>query len=309
MHPDSSSQSGACRNPRPNNRSGARIAGHFLACFFLLPLALEGQPAVPARLTDATPFILGEKRLLSSSILGEDRTIHVYLPDEYGLVDTTTHPVVYLLDGGQDEDFIHVVGLYQFFTFPWIEQVPSSIVVGIANTDRRHDFTFPSTVEEDRNRNPTSGGSGRFIQFLQEELIPAIEKTYRTRPGRTLIGQSLGGLLGAEILLEKPALFDRYILVSPSLWWSDRALMKRVSAGIPAHAGDTVSVYIGVGQEGATPGQSGHTMEDEAAAFARQLDALKDPELKVHFDFLPDEDHATAAHLAIYRALRFLHPR
>lgn len=76
------------------------------------------------------PFALGVIDSLASKVLGETRTLNIYLPEGYQANDTTKYPVVYLLDGSADEDFIHVVGLYQFNNFSWINRVPKSIVVG-----------------------------------------------------------------------------------------------------------------------------------------------------------------------------------
>src|ERR1700709_1382563 len=92
------------------------------------------------------PFILGVIDEIQSKELAEKRILNIYLPEGYNPNDTTKYPVIYLLDGSADEDFIHVVGLVQFNSFPWINRVPPSIVVGIANVNRKRDFTFPSTV-------------------------------------------------------------------------------------------------------------------------------------------------------------------
>src|SRR4051812_37329257 len=70
------------------------------------------------------PFVLGQVEEISSFVLSEKRTLNIYLPEGYNPKDSLKYPVVYLLDGSADEDFIHIVGLYQFYTFPWINRVP-----------------------------------------------------------------------------------------------------------------------------------------------------------------------------------------
>jgi predicted alpha/beta superfamily hydrolase len=229
--------------------------------------------------------------------------LNVYLPAGYDPSDTVTYPVVYLLDGGSDEDFIHVTGLYQFHAFPWVDHVPSSIVVGIANTDRRRDFTFPSSLEDERTRFPTSGGSAAFIRFVADELQPLIDRTYKTRGMRTLIGQSMAGLLATELLLTRPDRFSHYILVSPSLWWDDGSLLHRPVTP----AAHPVRVHIAVGKEGLSPSASPHVMEVDANLLAEKLRDAGVANLTVTFDYLPEENHATAAHPAIDRALRVLY--
>jgi predicted alpha/beta superfamily hydrolase len=147
--------------------------------------ALSQTPATAPG--NSKPFVLGVTETLRSGVLREERTLNIYLPEGYNANDTAKYAVIYLLDGAADEDFIHVVGAVQFLTFPWIERIPPSIVVGIANTDRRRDFTYPTSVEAERKQNPTTGGSAAFIRFLAEELQPYIEKKYRVTTSRTLV--------------------------------------------------------------------------------------------------------------------------
>jgi predicted alpha/beta superfamily hydrolase len=136
-----------------------------------------------AKVPQTKPFVLGEVDEIDSKVLLEKRTLNIYLPDGYNPKDTVAYPVVYLLDGSADEDFIHITGLYQFNSFEWINRVPKSIIVGIATVDRRRDFTFPTTIQEDLKKYPTTGHSDKFIAFLETELQPYIEKsTTPTRP-------------------------------------------------------------------------------------------------------------------------------
>ncbi|TCJ19044.1 alpha/beta hydrolase [Flaviaesturariibacter flavus] len=252
------------------------------------------------------PFVLGVTRTIRSTVLSENRTLNIYLPEGYNASDTITYPVVYLLDGSADEDFIHVAGLYQYYSFPWIQRVPKSIVVGIATVDRRRDFTYPTSIEKDRERYPTSGQSARFIAFIEKELQPYIASQYRISASRTLIGQSLGGLLATEILFSKPGLFDRYIIVSPSLWWDNGSLLQRQPALLQPGFRQPLSVYIGVGKEGLTPGDQPRVMEVDVNLLAEKIAKTKSPAVQVFFDYLPAEDHATILHPALINALRLL---
>lgn len=255
------------------------------------------------------PFALGVIDSLASKVLGETRTLNIYLPEGYQANDTTKYPVVYLLDGSADEDFIHVVGLYQFNNFSWINRVPKSIVVGIANVDRSRDFTYPTTVVADKNRNKISGHSEAFINFIQQELQPFIQARYKGKSNNnTIIGQSLGGLLATEILLKRPTLFQQYIIISPSIWWDNASLLQLASPILEANFTQHTTVYIGVGKEGLAPTAVPHVMEVEANLLVEKLKASKSPQLTVHFDYLPQEDHATITHQAVFNALRLLHP-
>lgn len=234
---------------------------------------------------------IGEKVELQSTILNEKRILNIYLPNGYSRGSSKTYPVIYLLDGSIDEDFIHISGLVQFGSFSWINMLPESIVVGISNVDRKRDFTFPTTNAKDKKDFPTTGESENFIDFLEKELQPFMENEYNVNAGKTLIGQSLGGLLATEILFKKPDLFDNYIIVSPSLWWDDESLLKYT----PGSYFSEKSIFIAVGKEG-------EIMERTARALYDKLDSIKKDNTKLYFEFLEEQDHGDALHLAVYSA-------
>jgi predicted alpha/beta superfamily hydrolase len=266
------------------------------------------QKNKPAQTDNTKPFILGVIDEIQSTVLVEKRILNIYLPEGYNKNDTTSYAVTYLLDGSADEDFIHVVGLYQFNSFEWINQVPKSIVVGIATVDRRRDFTYPTTIERDKKAYPTTGHSDKFIAFIEKELQPFIEKKYRTNSSKTIIGQSLGGLLATEILLKNPTLFNKYIIVSPSLWWDNGSLLNRTSTILSDSFSHKTDVYIGVGKEGLTPTEVPRVMEVDANLLTEKIKKTKSKTVNVYFDYLPQEDHATILHSAVFNALRMLYP-
>ena len=261
-----------------------------------------------AQSSTAKPFVLGVIDEIQSELLAEKRVLNIYLPEGYSKNDTLKYPVIYLLDGSADEDFIHVVGLVQFNTFPWINRIPKSIVVGIANIDRRRDFTYPTTLEEDKKRYKTAGKSEKFIAFLEKELQPYIERNYKTSNSKTIIGQSLGGLLATEILLKKPTLFNKYIIISPSLWWDNLSLLKQSSLLLEESFKQKTDVYIGVGKEGLAPSDIPHVMEVDAHLLVERIQSTKSKNVTLYFDYLPQEDHATVTHQAIFNAFRLLYP-
>jgi predicted alpha/beta superfamily hydrolase len=179
-------------------------------------------------------------------------------------------------------------------------------VVGIATVDRRRDFTFPTTIEADKKRYPTTGRSTKFISFLEKELQPFIDRKYKTNASRTIIGQSLGGLLLTEILFTRPSLFNSYIIVSPSLWWDNGSLLSKNLVGSVDTFNQQTNVYIAVGKEGLTPTLAPRVMEVDANLLAEKLRALNNRKIRVWFDYLPDENHGTILHQAVANAFRVL---
>lgn len=239
-------------------------------------------------------YVLGDIQQLYSEQLHETRTINIYLPQGYAADDSTKYSVVYLLDGSADEDFVHVAGLVQFCNYPWVNMLPPAIVVGIANVDRRRDFTFPTSIEQDKTDFPTTGGSEKFIAFIEKELQPFIENTYKVHSEKILIGQSFGALLATEVLLKKPALFSTYIIISPSLWWDNESLLNLPLQISPSQ---NISVFVGVGNEG-------RIMEADAKKLYKKIKSSGKAE--VHFKKFKDEDHASILHIALYDAFKIL---
>jgi predicted alpha/beta superfamily hydrolase len=241
---------------------------------------------------------IGVIHKLHSAELGEDRILNVYLPRDYD-ANQASYPVIYLLDGSENEDLLHITGVVQFLAM--IEKMPASIIIGIANVDRRRDFTFPTTIAQDKKDYPTTGSSAKFIRFVEKELQPYVQQNFRVNASRTIIGQSLGGLIAAEILIQKPALFNNYVIVSPSLWWDNESLLQQIPSLIPKKP--TAKICIAVGSEG-------KQMEGDAKKLSELLgDKQQFPSLKVTFLPLPEENHLTILHNSVYKALENLNQK
>ena len=263
-----------------------------LTCLLFLTLTgLQAQPAVigPVR---TEPFVLGITDIIRSTVMNEERTLNIYLPPGYNEQDSVRYPVIYLLDGSVDEDFIHMAGLVYFLGFPWLNLCPPSIVVGIANVDRKRDYTFPTTVEKDKKDFPTTGGSAAFIRYLGEEVIPYIRSRYKTNNTSTLIGQSFGGLLATEVLFTHPDWFSKYLIVSPSLWWDNQSLLnRRVTLATQP------DIRIAVGKEG-------RVMERDAKALYRKLRPFYADKRRLRFHFFKKENHGSILLHAAYEGLQ-----
>jgi len=279
----------------------------FLFILTISSTLLFAQPSQPKYTPTSKPFILGVIDEIQSSQLAEKRILNIYLPEGYNKNDTTKYPVIYLLDGSANEDFIHIAGLVQFNNFEWVNQVPKSIVVGIASVNRERDFTFSTNAEDQKLKFNTSGHSDRFISFIEKELQSFIETNYKGNKNNTLIGQSLGGLLATEILLKKPNLFNQYIIISPSLWWNNGSLLNEQSPILSEGFKQATKIYIGVGKEGLTPTKIPRVMEVDANLLAEKISNTKSKQVKVFFDYLPLENHATIMHQAVSNAFKLLH--
>ncbi|MCT2408128.1 alpha/beta hydrolase-fold protein [Chryseobacterium antibioticum] len=264
-----------------------------IACSMLFAF----QFMVLAQSEKVKPLTIGEVRTLKSKILNEDRTLNIYLPQ--GFDKTKSYPVIYLLDGSMNEDFIHVSGLVQFFNQMYA--MPETIVVGIANIDRKRDFTFHTDLKDLQKDYPTTGHSDKFINFLEKELKPYIENQFKTTD-TYVFGQSLGGLLATEILLKKPEMFNNYFIISPSLWWDDESLLKQANKLLSTIPDTKKFVYVSVGK-----GEHPVMVKDAEDLY----DTLKKSNKKnwtVEYKMMEGDNHATILHRSLYEGLVKLFP-
>lgn len=251
--------------------------------------------AVAQGIEGTKPFEMGVTDHIVSETPGQSRDLNIYLPKGY--TPKKEWPVIYLLDGGRNEDFIHISGIVQFFT-DIVDTIPQAIVVGICNVDRKHDFTFaPGSTPEFQKMIPNAGGSRDFISFLGKELQPYIRKKYNGTGSQTLIGQSAGGLLATEVLLTRTSLFDNYLIVSPSLWWNNEALLKMKPEALK-DAKDK-HVFIAVGNEGDQMVKGGKMLLD-------LVKSVNPAGIVVDYLSMPGETHLTILHNAAYKGLLLL---
>lgn len=274
------------------------IALHRLLLALGLILAI-GQPAVALAQTHpaTTPIVIGQSYALPSAIMGTPREINVWLPPGYD-GGTARYPVLYVLDGGQDQDFHHISGLAQLGTM--VGTTRDVIVVGIASVDRRNELALLTDIPELIARFPTLGHSDRFRRFVAEEVTPFIDGHFRTSGETALMGESLAGLFVVETFLKSPDLFDAYVAVSPSLWW-DRGVLTRQSGTLVAgHPAGSRTLILTLGDEGAE-------MDGLMGELVASLGQHGRPDLNWTFQPRPAETHATIYHGAALDAFRSLY--
>jgi predicted alpha/beta superfamily hydrolase len=252
---------------------------------------------VLAQKGNVKPLTIGEIRTIKSKILKEDRILNIYLPQNFD--KTKSYPIIYLLDGSMNEDFIHVTGLVQFFNQMY--SMPETIVVGIANIDRKRDFTFHTDLKDLQKDYPTTGHSDKFINFLEKELKPYIESQFKTTD-TYIFGQSLGGLLATEILLKKPEMFNNYFIISPSLWWDDESLLKQAPHLLTKIPDTKKFVYVSVGK-GEHP-----VMIKDAESLDDILKKSNKKNWLVEYKMMETDNHATILHRSLYEGLVKLFP-
>lgn len=234
------------------------------------------------------PIPVHETFTIDSKYVNEKRVITVWFPDEYKN-STDSLPVLYMLDGGIKEDFPHIANTLSELIKA--KKIKPFILVGIENIQRRRDLTPPTSVAKDKEIAPVVGGSAAFRQFIQAELIPEIQKKYRTTAKKGIIGESLAGLFVTETFLIAPDMFDFYIAFDPSLWWNNQQLLKDAPHHLKSFPETAKSFWFA--------GSSAKDIFENTSALSKVLASSTLPNLKWHYTPEKKEKHHT-----IFRATK-----
>lgn len=267
--------------------------------FYLGILSLIGSVPGLAQ-SEPTDVTIGKRFIIKSAVLGEDRAIRIYTTRLYenDRDSFPTVPVLYLLDGGIHD--LHAVGLVEFLSYA-ARSIPPLIVVAIEQKDRFREFS-PTRSLIDLNGKPsvrmeTTGDAPIFFEFLRQEVIPFVESRYRTAPFRILAGHSFGGLFTTYVLFEHPEAFQACVASCPSVWFDDRAILKR--PGPIGRAGQFLFFSV------STEAEAGQRAIRELDTVLRERAT---PGLVWEFRSYAAETHDSAYHPVLSDALRFLYP-
>jgi len=263
----------------------------------IIPKTLSGQPA--------NTIVTGEKHIIHSEIIGEDKEYWVHLPLNY---DKTTdkYPVLYLTDG--DQHFSLAAGLTDFMGSQFM--IPDFIVVCIFHKDRIHDLTPTHSLTDvtgfksDAAR--TSGGGEKLLQFIEKELIAEIDKQYRTYSYRVLAGHSLGGLFCIYAYLNSSDLFKGFISMDPVLMWDNSVCERTLKALTDQSPNFKNKLYISSAHNAleGKPDKGPHRISQ--LSFTKVLKAKGVSNAK--FELFEDESHLQVPYRSLYRGLLYMFP-
>jgi hypothetical protein len=252
----------------------ARFVFSVFLTMILCGVATRTQSPAPKVTLDNT-----ELRTLKSAKIGRKYDLLVSLPDDYA-TSGKSYPVLYILDGWHFPlmAFLQQNNIYS-------KRMPPVIMVNVSQGSsgdvmalRARDFTPTRTSEE-----PGSGGAAVFLDFLEHEVIPFVDRTYRTVPSdRGLLGHSYGGLFAIYCLEERPALFQRIVAASPAMGWDELLLVKEARTKLRNLPGP-IRLDISTGDDG--------DVTADATALAKALDELKPPLLDYRFTVYHGESH------------------
>jgi len=261
---------------------------------------------------NADDVVIAKRIKINSAVLGEERTIYVSTPSGYS-ESNESYPVFYVLDG-----WTSVIGLADNLSSFGL--CPEMIVVVIEQVNSSKDM-FPSAPRNSRGTQPAKpwyhqkednelrvprhgekcGEADKFLSFIETELFPFIEKSYRTLPYRICSGHSSGGLCVTHAFISHTQMFNSYIALSPSLYWDDGLIMNTAEEKLAGMNLKYKQFYFSIG------GKEIASTVGDAHTFAETIRKKASAELRWKFDYLENEDHGSGAIIGLINGLRFIY--
>ncbi len=187
---------------------------------------------------------------LESDCVGDRFVIEVHLPPAYEAT-SRDYPVLFVLDGDKSSGMARDIVDW----LSWRREIPELVVVAISYggsqqewwQKRSRDLSPSNDSTKIWGEWPLAGGAQAFRGFIQDELIPFLERKYRVSSDRTLAGVSFGGLFAVETMFAEPDLFRRYIIAGPALAWDAERIWKVENQYRSEHDQLEAVVFTGVG--------------------------------------------------------------
>ena len=267
--------------------------------FVILYILLSGVQTTFGQ-NEIDDIIVGSKFVIKSNILDEERTCLISLPDSYNNSSEVDkkYPVIILLDGYTH--FKTASGIVHFMSSNRNRNnlMPESIIIAIENVDRERDFT----VTKIKTKRPNNMGGGRiFLNFIEKELVPYIDKKYKTEPFRTLVGHSLGGLLTLNSYMDENSLFNAYISIDPSIWWSEEMMKNKVDS--TSSISLDKKLYIATANQGEANYERNKQRHDSLYTL---ITKKSDKPLNIEIEYFEKENHRSVPLVALYEGLKYI---
>lgn len=258
--------------------------------------------------------LLEPDHIIESKITDRNYELYTSFPYGYSTEDTISYPVLYVLDG-----------LYYFpainqanETMGWGGQLEDLIIVGLSSGVNNEDWFVNRTLDFTTSVSPTdekrfeknsgseegslkSGGAAKFLEVLKDEIIPFVDRHYKTNANRGIAGHSFGGLFAAYCLINSPTLFAKYSINSPSFWWDNQELFLKAKSTLGEYDNIEIEVFISVGS------LENPNILIPAFQFYYDLRRLKSKGINVEWRLFEDEGHFSVVPAALSRTLSVLY--
>lgn len=244
--------------------------------------------------------------------------VFVALPPSYRAQPERRYPVVYATDADYAFPLLKQIARRLNVEGPVIEEfilVGLSYAKGEGGMDsRRRDYTPTANGPVGSPVGAVHGKAAAYQTYVRDQVLPFVAQRYRTDEKRRIfLGHSYGSLLGMQILLSEPALFEGYILGSPSFWYDDRHMVKQARAYTTRHDDLPARIYMYIGEDEAPrPGDPRLDKAPDMVTDTKDVDRIlrsrKYPSLHLQTEVLNDEDHVSVAPRGFTHGLKYLLP-
>ena len=272
---------------------------------FMAMQGLTAQVDRIAQITEHYPAIYRgsvDVRYFNSSEVDCTYKLMIDLPHSYDESDEKLYPIMILTDA------YATAGIAQttFDALTMDHTIPEVIVIGIdypyTNMTQLQRYRFRDMMPTHIEGYEPSGDADKFINFIEKELFPYMQNNYHVdTTDRAFFGHSAAGLFGSHILLEKPYLFNRYVIGSPVYQWDDKEMIKRIEGMEKVGGNSEIVIYSYIG------GNEGDVMLNNWNTFNNLLKEKTGSKNHVEDQIYKDEGHYSVGLTAFSKAIRFIY--
>ena len=236
---------------------------------------------------------------IQSAVFNKARKIKVMLPFRYDQHPNTDekYMVAYLFDSQSDDFFNIYKHTVNMLALQGILQ--PLILIGIESGNRQFEFTAKAETDEGIKNYTKSGGADTLALHLKDEVIPAIQKKYRTNGYNVGIGHSLGATFVSYALLKHPTLFNAAIAISPNYQYDKERMVDQFDKLGNTQLLNHKFLYIAHGYGDATEEKfKPSTKKMESLLIKKNITGLR-----WEFKSMDNNSHATTALEGIFKGL------
>ncbi|WP_239024075.1 alpha/beta hydrolase [Paraglaciecola marina] len=230
-----------------------------------------------------------------SEVLNEKTKITVKLPLSYTNNKNKTYPVFYVLDDGINTELVDSMNRHLHSS----NGANEHIVIGVNTTNRLRDFA-PRVNMDPRGPVGEGGGADRFLDYIETELMPHINKAYRTNNHNVVAGHSIAGLFVVHAFHSRPNLFQAHLAFSPAVWWGAREAATAAQQSVIKGVSVGSFLYFNIGTES---GEMREVYDNLTQTILRN----RSSDLILYLDVFDNESHDFTMAAGLYNALKGLY--
>lgn len=253
-----------------------------------------------------------------STNVGVDYKLYISLPRNYRKDEKRTYPLLIVLDADYSFPMVHTIARFMQDH----DTMTDLVIVGLAypgvseekygaifKTNRTRDYT-PTNLKiggYGKEIQKSSGGAEHFLDAIEKEIVPELKSKFRISANDIgLVGYSYSGLFCSYALVTRPELFQKFLIVSPSLWWDNRLIFRLEAKRAATQKDLKAKVYFAVGST-EDKAHGNQEMVGDLQRFSSSLKLRKYNSFRSKVWIAPEEDHHTVFPGATMRGLMWLY--